>query len=109
MILKAFAIHDRKAGFFNPPFFFPSVGQAVRLCTDLTADMSNVIGRYPQDFDLYQVGEFDDATGQFQTPERVHICALSSLAPVPPEAMPSPMRRSGAARPNGGRDGEAAL
>lgn len=65
MILKVFAIHDAKAGFFQVPFLMTSVGQAIRAVTDLAADPSSMLARHPGDFSLYQIAEWDDASAMF--------------------------------------------
>ena len=73
MVLKAFAIHDQKSKASHTPFFKHTNGEAERdfktAVNDTTA--SNNLAKYPEDFDLYHVGEYDDQTGIFtalQTP-----------------------------------------
>lgn len=65
MLIKGFAVFDVKAGNFAPPFFMPSVGLAVRAFTDLVNDVRSTVNKYPGDFTLFQVGEFDDVKGIF--------------------------------------------
>lgn len=82
MLLNVFAIHDAKAGFFQVPFYMPSVGQAVRALLDLCADGSNMIARHPGDFSLYHLGTFDDATGRFVPNEPfVHLGGGEAFMP----------------------------
>lgn len=66
MKLKVFSILDLKAGFFQVPFFMPSVGQAMRAVSDLCGDPSSIISRHPGDFALYELGEWEDATAVFE-------------------------------------------
>lgn len=63
MILKAFSLLDTKTGIFNTPFFLPHVGQAIRACMDLGQDMNTTVGRHPADFQLVELGTFDDQSG----------------------------------------------
>lgn len=63
MIVKAFAVFDVKADTYSPPFFFPARGLAVRSFQATVADKSTTIGKYPQDFKLVELGEFDDQSG----------------------------------------------
>ncbi len=64
MLTKMFAVYDGKAAAFGTPFFLPAVGLAVRAFTDLVADPKTTVSRYPSDFTLFQVGEFDDLKGR---------------------------------------------
>lgn len=63
MTLKAFAIRDNKAEYFNTPFFQKSHGEAERSFKQLTNDNQSTVSKYPEDFDLYYVGDYDDNTG----------------------------------------------
>lgn len=62
MRLKVFTLYDTKAQYFNTPFFFAHIGQAIRACIDLGSDLSTNVGRYPADFTLYEIGEYEDQT-----------------------------------------------
>jgi hypothetical protein len=65
MRLKAFAIRDTKAeAFTRPPIFVQATGLAIRLFTDAANDQENEIGKYPADFTLFEVGEFDQVEGK---------------------------------------------
>ena len=65
MILFVVSVKDRAADVFNRPFFVPHRNVAVRDFTDevnrVAAD--NQLNKHPDDFDLYLLGEFDDARG----------------------------------------------
>lgn len=67
MIYKIYAIKDNKVGTFSPPFFSFNTTAATRMfgisCRDKTVQLSH----YPEDFDLFTLGEFDDCTGKFTT------------------------------------------
>lgn len=74
MIQKMFSIRDGKAETFYPPFFKPSHGEAERDIRTATNDPKSVLSQYPEDFDLYYLGEFDTNTGKFNakdTPEHL--------------------------------------
>lgn len=77
MKLYALSVRDRAADVFGSPFFSPSVGLAVRQFGDQVAnpEPNNMLNKHPEDFDLYQVGLFDDQTGGFepQLPQMVAI------------------------------------
>lgn len=71
MTLKIFSVLDTKADAFMPPFFFSTVGQAVRAFKELANDASSSPGRHPNDFRLYCIGTFDDATAAIRPLEQV--------------------------------------
>lgn len=72
MIFKAFSVFDMKSGAFGVPFFIPTVGQAVRMFSDLASDGNSMVCRHPSDFVLYEIGTYDDATGLLlQLPQHV--------------------------------------
>lgn len=67
MKLKVVAVRDRAVDAFNQPFFVPSIGQANRLFADEVnrKDDKNMLNTHPEDFDLYELGEFDSGSGEF--------------------------------------------
>lgn len=63
MKLHMFSIFDDKARAFLPPFFLPEIGLAVRSFGDGVNDPSHGFGRHPEDYTLFLVGSFDQASG----------------------------------------------
>ena len=69
-----FSIHDSKGEIFNPPFFKSTHGEAERDFQTASQDDQSMISKYPEDFDLYYLGEYDDQTGKFKAlPTPQHI------------------------------------
>lgn len=69
MKLKIVAVRDRAADCFGMPNFVASIGGAIRSFADeinRKAD-NNPLSMHPEDFDLYELGEYDDASGSFET------------------------------------------
>lgn len=64
MITKAFAIYDGKGKMFGVPFFMPQPGLATRAFMDLVNDPQSTVNRHPADYTLYQIGSFDDNSGE---------------------------------------------
>lgn len=74
MHLKIFSIRDSKGEIYNQPFFQKTHGEAERNFRELVKDEKSMISKYPDDFDLYYLGQFDDQTGVIQhldTPQHV--------------------------------------
>lgn len=59
-----YAIWDGKVEAYSPPFIQKTAGQAIRFLTDLVNGQSSDVSKYPQDYDLFQVGEWDENKGQ---------------------------------------------
>jgi len=59
------AVRDRAADTFGRPFFVAAVGAAIRSFSDEVnrADKDNQLFNHPEDFDLYEIGTFDDDSG----------------------------------------------
>lgn len=67
MIYKMFTIRDSKAEIYSPPFYKKTHGEAERDFRELTRDPKSMVSKYPMDFDLFHVGEFDDSTGKIDS------------------------------------------
>ena len=76
MKYKVLAIRDRAIDAFGQPFFSASIGGAIRSFTDeINRAGENQLYKHPEDFDLYQLGDFDDSTATFDcgTPKQIAI------------------------------------
>ena len=77
MILTIVSIYDRAAGAYSRPAFVPGRGPAIRSFGDEVKRVApdNEIQRHPGDFELHQLGTWDDNTGEFNTqrPERIAL------------------------------------
>ena len=67
MKVKLFCVLDSKLNLFNTPMAFQSQGLAHRAFQDEVNrdDKDNPMNKYPEDFSMYYVGEFDSAIGCF--------------------------------------------
>jgi len=82
MILKMFCVRDSKGEVYNQPFFQRTHGEAERNFRTLAIDEKSQIAKYPEDYDLYYLGEYDDITGKIRpldTPQHV-LKAANALA-----------------------------
>lgn len=59
------SLYDKKASEYHPPYPFENLISALRAYMGAFGKNpeANIV-KYPEDFDLYQVGEFDGVTGQ---------------------------------------------
>jgi hypothetical protein len=65
MNLVIVSVKDSAAQAFGRPIFVPSNAVAIRSFRDEVnrKDSTDDLSRHPDDFELYEVGVFDDATG----------------------------------------------
>lgn len=84
MIKQVFSIYDEKGQVYGDPFYYTHQGEAVRAVTEAMQDFNTMLAKYPADFKLYALGQFDNTKGimiSSAIPELV--CSLSDcLLPV---------------------------
>lgn len=63
------AVRDAAADVFGRPYFVPTAGIAIRSFTDEVNRVAddNQLNKHAKDFALYELGEYDDATGAIVT------------------------------------------
>lgn len=74
MELKIFSIRDSKAENYLQPFFNKTHGEAERNFRELARDDKSIVSKYPEDYDLYFLGTYDDNSGKLSpadTPQHV--------------------------------------
>lgn len=86
MLVKWYAIFDKKCGFYRNPFIADSDQAALRVVSDALRDpQPSIVSAYPADFALYALGDFDDNAGTFDScPPRFlqEVSSLGILHPV---------------------------
>lgn len=78
MITKAFSVYDGKAKTFSVPFFKLTVGMALRDFEDLVNHPETMVNRHPEDFVLYEVGNFDDSNGMLEFISPLNLVATAN-------------------------------
>lgn len=84
MKLVLCSVKDRAADAYGRPMFVPSVGVAIRSFSDEVnrKDADNQLYNHPDDFDLYEFGEFDDNTGLFTLYEQPKLLSLGKQVKI---------------------------
>lgn len=96
MQYKVFSIRDAKGELFHQPFFKVTHGEAERDFLAACKDPKTQLNQFPEDFDLYYLGTFDNVKGTFDslpTPQHVTkaifanrpVQDLPNLASVQPQ------------------------
>lgn len=65
MLQKIFTVYDSKVGAYLPPFFMSARGEALRAFVDTISDDKSVISKHPEDYTLFELGEYDNLTAKF--------------------------------------------
>lgn len=63
-LLKVFSVFDVKAEAYLRPFFVKTRGQAIRGFSDAVNDPQHEFHAHPDDYTLFQIGEFDEDEGK---------------------------------------------
>jgi len=83
--LVSCSIFDMAAQYFHPPVFFRAPGAALRWFETMVKDPQSAdLNRHPEQFQLFQVGEFDDFNGLFVPLAPVTLLVHGSSFDIPP-------------------------
>jgi len=71
MVSVIVSVKDSAAEAFGRPMYLQSLGVAIRSFTDEVnrEDKDNQLYNHPDDFDLYELGVFDDSLGKYELRE----------------------------------------
>lgn len=72
MVLKVLAVYDSKVEAYLSPFFMRSRGEALRGFESAVNDPQTSFCRYPADYTLFEIGEFDESTGRI-APHQAYV------------------------------------
>lgn len=67
--MKLYSVYDKKAMFFDSPFCVENDIQAARAFDQAVNDPRSTLSKYPADFALYCLGEYDPGTGFVKCPD----------------------------------------
>lgn len=76
MIYAVLSVRDSALNAFGRPVFVAATGAGIRSFADEVnrVDAQNEMNKHPGDFELFELGTFDDSTGRFllfETPKSV--------------------------------------
>jgi len=69
------AVKDRAVDAFNRPLYVPTVGVAIRSFTDECNKKDSELHLHPEDYDLYEIGSWDDQTAIYTSLEAPRVIA----------------------------------
>lgn len=88
MIYEVFSVYDTKAQAYLPPFILPRVEQAQRIFADCINSDDHQFGKHPDDYTLFQLGQFDDDSGKFLTQRNGKVSLGNGIEYIAPEFTP---------------------
>lgn len=72
---SVYAVYDKKSSTYGRPFVDYNNAHAIRGMTEIVmGDHESMIRKYPEDFDLYRIGEYCASTGVIVTVEKEWLC-----------------------------------
>lgn len=85
MKMLVFSVFDLKTGCFAQPFFGVARGQALRSFGDAVQGGDGVISKHPGDYQLFEIGGFDDEAGRLEAciPAQFLASGGDFVVPVP--------------------------
>lgn len=60
-----FAVYDHKIRAFMRPHLWVNQQQALRDFVIISNDLDTQIGKHPEDFSFFEIGEYEDEKGEF--------------------------------------------
>ena len=83
MIVKLYAVLDQASGVYDGPVPAQSDQLALRNFGDMCKNPDSAIGKHPSDFSLWNVGTWNDATGEIVTEGKTCIAyAIDLITPT---------------------------
>lgn len=62
--MRIYAVYDDKARVYGTPQFMLTDGIAIRTLADVVKEPSSMIAKHPEDFSMYELGSYDEASGK---------------------------------------------
>lgn len=76
--MKMFSVHDSKAEAYFSPMCFKTAGEAIRAFATSCEEPNSNFYKYPSDFTLVELGEYDETTGTISCHDKPRILSNAS-------------------------------
>lgn len=106
MLHKMYSVYDSKAEAYLPPFFASTKGVALRRFITSVNDPDHQFAIYPGDYTLFEIGEYDDQTGQVVSCNPISLGVAVEFTEVQPAKTPleQHLDRQGPAKLNSSKE-----
>lgn len=88
MLTLFFTVYDSAAGRYLEPFTAPSIDFALRGFREAVNTEGHHFGKFPSDYTLFHIGEFDPETGQMQGMEPRSLGVAITFVDTPQTQIP---------------------
>lgn len=77
--MKIFSVYDSKGDVFSRPIFDLNAGVALRGFADTAKAVNgeNPISQHPEDYTLFELGEWDESSGNFKMHDAKHSLGIA--------------------------------
>lgn len=65
--MKMYTVYDSKIQAYDKPFVLRNMAEATRAWSQAVNDPQTMMSKYPADYVLYEIAEWDDTTGKIKT------------------------------------------
>ena len=90
---KMFSVYDHGARAFITPFFLPTIEMAKRVFIECSNAPTHQFCKYAEDYDLFLLGEWDDATGEYQANKPHKLLLKAAGVKVRQDAVPDSLNQ----------------
>lgn len=96
-----YSLYDRAVMVYGRPVFAPAWGALARDLEEVLIDPNSMIAKHPADFDIYELGSFEDSSGDFQMyPRPLLVCNVGAMVNRPlPDIRSEPDASGASAKP----------
>jgi len=84
--MKMYSVYDIKSKIYHPPTLCHNTGHATRMFTSIFSKPGSVMNEFPHDFQIFEIGAFDDQTSVIETlVNPTFVCSVADLITPAPE------------------------
>lgn len=76
--MKVYAVKDKRINHYKPPMFFNHLAECTRTMEQIVNNPESDLYKWPMDYQLDQLGEFDPKLGTFVHDQK-EICQIMDL------------------------------
>lgn len=94
-MIKIFTVYDSKAEAFTTPTFAPTTAAGMRMFESACNEEGSSFHRYSGDYTLFEIGDFDEHSGQI-SPHKAHnnLGLASTFISALPQALPPTLKEA---------------
>ena len=82
MIMRLYSVFDIKPKIYYPPNACHNVGDALRFYNNMFQREGSNFNRYPEDYQVFELGAFDDSTGMIEMLQNPTMIIRADELPV---------------------------